>query len=180
MSQGTPPKSSTIAPGAPPGAYEIPLGAPPKANRTGGPSYAKPPERSTPPAKGQVGDSSVRETVETVVFVVVLVLLLKTFLAEAFVIPTGSMATTLLGYHVETNCEKCGYKYVFNASSVAEPQQGQVDNIFGSWCPNCQAYNPFDMGRRGGPDRGGPGPVRKEQDDGGPDGGAPEGGGPDR
>ena len=39
--------------------------------------------------------SSLRETVETVVFVIVLVLLLKTFVAEAFVIPTGSMATTL-------------------------------------------------------------------------------------
>src|SRR5271156_3648874 len=36
-----------------------------------------------------------REIVETVVFVVVLVLLLKAFIAEAFVIPTGSMATTL-------------------------------------------------------------------------------------
>ena len=36
-----------------------------------------------------------REAVETVVFVVVLVLLLKLFVTEAFVIPTGSMATTL-------------------------------------------------------------------------------------
>ena len=39
-----------------------------------------------------------REVVETIVFVIVLVLLLKTFVAEAFVIPTGSMAETLLGY----------------------------------------------------------------------------------
>ena len=36
-----------------------------------------------------------RELVETVVFVVVLVLLLRSFVAEAFVIPTGSMAETL-------------------------------------------------------------------------------------
>src|SRR4051794_7520638 len=54
---------------------------------------------------------SVREVIETVVFVVVLVLLLKTFLAEAFVIPTGSMATTLLGYHRNVTCEQCGYRF---------------------------------------------------------------------
>src|SRR2546425_9945951 len=46
----------------------------------------------------------VREITETIVFVVVLVLLLKTFLAEAFIIPTGSMATTLLGYHKNRVC----------------------------------------------------------------------------
>src|SRR5712691_7356281 len=48
--------------------------------------------------------SSGREVVETIVFVVVLVLLLKSFVAEAFVIPTGSMATTLLGYHKDVTC----------------------------------------------------------------------------
>ncbi|HEX5432504.1 MAG TPA: signal peptidase I [Bryobacteraceae bacterium] len=39
---------------------------------------------------------SLREIIETVVFVVVLVLLLKSFVAEAFVIPTGSMENSLL------------------------------------------------------------------------------------
>src|SRR4051794_18494886 len=47
-----------------------------------------------------------REVCETIVFVVVLVLILKTFVAEAFVIPTGSMATTLLGYHRDVVCQK--------------------------------------------------------------------------
>src|SRR5207247_2346546 len=54
---------------------------------------------------------SFREIVETVVFVVVLVLMLKSFAAEAFVIPTGSMAETLLGYQVDVKCPKCGYKF---------------------------------------------------------------------
>src|SRR5262249_4813982 len=54
--------------------------------------------RNKKPAAPEMRDSF-REVVETIVFVVVLVLLLKSFLAEAFVIPTGSMATTLLGYH---------------------------------------------------------------------------------
>ena len=41
-----------------------------------------------------------RETFETISFVVFLVLMLKAFVAEAYVIPTGSMATTLLGDHM--------------------------------------------------------------------------------
>ena len=58
-----------------------------------------------------------REIIETVVFVVVLVLLLKTFLVEAFVIPTGSMADTLLGYHKDFTCEKCRYPFLVNCSA---------------------------------------------------------------
>src|SRR5580658_575955 len=57
----------------------------------------------------------IREAVETVVFVVVLVLLLKSFVAEAFVIPTGSMATTLWGNQKEVTCPKCGFKFPVNA-----------------------------------------------------------------
>jgi hypothetical protein len=78
-----------------------------------------------------------REIIETVVFVVVLVLLLKTFLAEAFVIPTGSMAPTLLGYHKSVKCEKCGYPILVNASSEVEDRPNFPKVI--EWqCPNCR------------------------------------------
>ncbi len=50
-----------------------------------------------------------REVFETVVFVVVLVLMLKLFVAEAFVIPTGSMASTLWGDQIKATCPECGY-----------------------------------------------------------------------
>jgi len=81
---------------------------------------------------------TLRELMETVVFVVVLVLMLKTFLAEAFVIPTGSMADTLLGYHYKVTCDQCGYRNLVNASSEAEPQRGdQVLWIVSSQCANC-------------------------------------------
>src|SRR5438132_9519919 len=50
-----------------------------------------------------------REVFETIVFVVVLVLMLKLFVAEAFVIPTGSMASTLWGDQVKLECPECGY-----------------------------------------------------------------------
>ena len=59
------------------------------------------------PGPGDMKDGT-REVIETIVFVVVLVLLLKTFLAEAFVIPTGSMAETLWGYQKLVSCPKCG------------------------------------------------------------------------
>src|SRR5262249_38921817 len=65
-----------------------------------------------------------REIVETVVFVVVLVLLLKAFMAEAFVIPTGSMATTLLGYHHDITCPECGYRCPLNTSRHLHAREG--------------------------------------------------------
>ena len=80
-----------------------------------------------------------REVIETIVFVVVLVLLLKTFLAEAFVIPTGSMATTLLGYHQDVTCDMCGYRFLVNASSEAEDRPKQI--VTKAYCPNCRYLN---------------------------------------
>ena len=79
-----------------------------------------------------------REIVETVVFVVVLVLLLKSFAAEAFVIPTGSMAETLLGYQKMVVCPKCGFEFPVNCSQQIDPQSGPPDPIIGGTCPNCR------------------------------------------
>jgi len=82
-----------------------------------------------------------RELIETIVFVVVLVLILKTFLAEAFVIPTGSMADTLLGYHKAHTCEKCGYRFLVNASSEADPAERRRLVVTSAYCDNCQYLN---------------------------------------
>jgi hypothetical protein len=108
-------------------------------NRPAFPSQQAPAKTpSQGPGPGDMKDGF-REIVETIVFVVVLVLLLKTFLAEAFVIPTGSMATTLLGYHREVTCESCGYRYLVNASSEAEDRIPQY--VTQSYCPNCRFLN---------------------------------------
>jgi Signal peptidase, peptidase S26 len=80
---------------------------------------------------------SFREVVETIVFVVVLVLLLRSFIAEAFVIPTGSMATTLLGYHIDVPCPQCGHRFSVNASKWADAQEKNRERITGCTCPNC-------------------------------------------
>jgi hypothetical protein len=104
------------------------------------PALAKP-DVSRGPGPGDMKDGT-REIIETIVFVVVLVLLLKTFLAEAFVIPTGSMATTLLGYHWDVTCEKCGYQFLVNGSSEGEgdPDKG-ITKVTQCYCPNCHYLN---------------------------------------
>jgi signal peptidase I len=92
----------------------------------------------TRPQPTQRSDS-VREVVETIVFVVVLVLLLKSFAAEAFVIPTGSMAQTLLGYQKEVVCPDCGIKFPINCSQEVDPADGgKPAQVFACVCPNCR------------------------------------------
>jgi signal peptidase I len=81
---------------------------------------------------------STREVIETVVFVVVLVLLLKSFVAEAFVIPTGSMAETLWGYQKVMRCPKCDHQYPVNCSQEVDPQDGITQYDQACTCPNCR------------------------------------------
>src|SRR5688572_12710950 len=81
-----------------------------------------------------------REVIETIVFVVVLVLLLKLFVTEAFVIPTGSMAETLYGYQKIITCPECGHEFPVNSHDEVEPNQqtGQKHLLVGYCCPNCR------------------------------------------
>jgi signal peptidase I len=97
---------------------------------------------SQAPAAAEPKDS-LREVVETIVFVVVLVLLLKSFVAEAFVIPTGSMAETLYGYQKWVTCPKCKYQFPVNCSSEVDPQGEPPTTIVGCTCPNCRYHVDF-------------------------------------
>jgi signal peptidase I len=58
----------------------------------------------------------VRETLESIIVAFILAFLFRAFVAEAFVIPTGSMAPTLMGAHKDTVCEHCGALYQSTAS----------------------------------------------------------------
>jgi signal peptidase I len=129
-----------ITSGLPPGARPEPFTMPPiPLNPQGAPKPAPAPDTSK--KEPEVKDSF-RELVETVVFVVVLVLMLKTFLAEAFVIPTGSMGDTLLGYHHKVTCKQCGYTAAFNASDEADPKEGmQKQEVTECRCENCGFWN---------------------------------------
>ncbi len=76
--------------------------------------------RAARAAAGFLSPKWIRETVETLVVAFVLAFLFRTFAAEAFVIPTGSMAPTLMGQHKDVLCRICGYRYQAGASSESE------------------------------------------------------------
>ncbi len=75
---------------------------------------------------------SIRETVESIVIAFVLAFLFRTFEAEAFVIPTGSMAPTLMGQHKDIDCPECGFN--FQVGVKEDPRHG-IDSCV---CPNCR------------------------------------------
>lgn len=81
-----------------------------------------------------------RETVESVVIAVILAFLFRGFVAEAFVIPTGSMAPTLQGRHIDPFCPECQFDYRTGASEENDWGRGIVVETF---CPICRY--PFEL-----------------------------------
>ncbi|MEW4530056.1 MAG: signal peptidase I [Maioricimonas sp. JB045] len=99
---------------------------------------------STTPSEEPPRKESTRETVESIVFAFILAFLFRTFEAEAFVIPTGSMAPTLYGRHKETTCEQCGYRIVIGASDEVFSDSGLLKpgtRITRALCGNCRYEN---------------------------------------
>ncbi|MEE3368262.1 MAG: signal peptidase I [Planctomycetota bacterium] len=80
--------------------------------------------------------SGTRETVESLVVAIVLAFLFRGFVAEAFVIPTGSMATTLFGRHNDVQCPECDYWYQTGAS--AENEDRRSGEVLATTCPICR------------------------------------------
>ncbi len=66
---------------------------------------------------------SVRETIESIAMAILLAMVFKVLQAEAYIIPTGSMAPTLMGQHVEVACPEC--QYYFQAGATNEGPSGQ-------------------------------------------------------
>jgi signal peptidase I len=89
-------------------------------------------------AKDQPQPDSFRELVEAIAVAFMLAFVFKTFLAEAFIIPTGSMAPTLQGRHNDIFCEKCGYEYRTGAPE-------DRDNTGPLACPNCRFSMDLDI-----------------------------------
>ncbi len=91
---------------------------------------------------------SVRDTIEAFAIAFALAFLFKTFEAEAFVIPTGSMAPTLMGRHKDVVCPECGYAYTASCSEEADRagnllrlENGAIDprhQVVECTCPNCR------------------------------------------
>ena len=97
----------------------------------------------TPPARKD--DNNAKETIESILVAFILAFIFRAFIVEAFVIPTGSMAPTLLGAHLRWSCNDCGYRFDTNYSSDRHDADGNpiIPNRSGPRnehdvkCPNC-------------------------------------------
>lgn len=82
--------------------------------------------KAAPPKKSAADNFAItREFIESVAIAIVLALLFRAFEAEAFIIPTGSMAPTLFGRHKDVLDEETGYEYHVGASEEMNNQSGQ-------------------------------------------------------
>lgn len=76
-------------------------------------------------------DSSIKETIISVVIAFIVAFVFRGFVVEPFLIPTGSMAPTLMGAHMRFTSPETGYswpvgpwQYADYASQTAKPIQG--------------------------------------------------------
>jgi signal peptidase I len=74
--------------------------------------------------------TTLRDNLESIALAVVAVLILRQLVVEAFKIPTGSMAPTLVGVHKEVRCPRCGYVFAIGKDNTRS--SGEVT------CPNCR------------------------------------------
>ncbi|MFH1370854.1 MAG: signal peptidase I [Planctomycetota bacterium] len=89
-------------------------------------------------AKDRAGD--VVNTLEWLITAFALAFVFRAFVMEAFRIPTGSMADTLLGAHYRLRCTQCGYEYYYGENHYKQPKgraQGRFERQEYSRCPNC-------------------------------------------
>ena len=124
----------------------------PDRPRSASPSPAVPPTQAAA-ARGNF--SQRRESIESFV-VVFLAFLVWSFEAEGFVIPTGSMAPTLMGRHKEIICPECGYVYTVNADcEVDSSGSGASTGMRVAWgtCENCRFETRVDDAPSVGGDR---------------------------
>jgi signal peptidase I len=94
--------------------------------------------KSTAPQEGW------RETFESLAVALILALSFRTFVAEAFVIPTGSMAPTLMGRHRDVPCTKCGYQIRTGASIEERDGVRTNQEVMAVRCPQCAFENDLD------------------------------------
>ena len=95
------------------------------------------------PRKGRAAE--IANTFELLITCFILAFLWRAFVMEAFRIPTGSMADTLMGAHFRMRCPQCGYKY--NYGFKPEAYGFREDSIpqhtsrhYPSRCPSCGHY----------------------------------------
>jgi signal peptidase I len=84
------------------------------------------------------------DTIEAVIIALIVALTFRAYIVEAFVIPTGSMAPTLLGAHFKVICPKCGYEFDKNARLE---YQALIDRSSGRYVIPHQMNGNAELGR---------------------------------
>jgi signal peptidase I len=81
---------------------------------------------------------STRETLESIIIAFILAFVFRAFIVEAYRIPTGSMAPTLMGAHRTRICHDCGYEYEYEI--IQKLTQNGLANRPPRFnvCPNCK------------------------------------------
>jgi signal peptidase I len=86
---------------------------------------------------------SVKDTIESIIIAFILAFVFRAFVVEAFVIPTGSMAPTLLGAHGTIVCSNCGTEFAYGLTDPSN--RGKQSRSVGPrdvvLCPNCNFPN---------------------------------------
>ncbi len=96
--------------------------------------------------KDKPQDGGWRETVESIAMAIILALLFRGFVAEAFVIPTGSMAPTLMGRHKDVKCPECGQWYKTGASNERTSDGGLTGQfVTTTTCSVCRYTQRLDL-----------------------------------
>lgn len=83
------------------------------------------------------------ETLDSVIVAFILAFVLRAFIVEAFVIPTGSMAPTLYGAHGSILCADCGTEFAYGLKDDPYRGDGHQSVSYGDYaiCPNCEHEN---------------------------------------
>ena len=98
-----------------------------------------PPGSPTTTRAPKASNETIKETFESIVIAFVLAFVFRAFVVEAFVIPTGSMAPTLLGQHTRVHCPQCGYDFTVDPPRDARNRDGdRLALEISVLCPMCQ------------------------------------------
>ena len=81
-----------------------------------------------------------RDLLEGFAAAVILAFIFRGFVAEAYVIPTGSMAHGLQGRHMDHECPKCNFPY---RSGASEENDGDGE-VIATTCPQCGFVDVLD------------------------------------
>lgn len=83
------------------------------------------------------------ETLQTVTTALTLAFVFRAFMIEPFIIPTGSMATSLLGAHCEIRCTTCGFEYALGPDQSTTHADAPFILPTQAVCPNCHTSVPL-------------------------------------